>query len=72
MINYRTINVEFCAVNGKLVRSHVMGCHARCSVDETTMAATVNELCFEVNSSFYFCEKIIEQYFAILLQDIAL
>ena len=37
-----------------------------------TMAATVEEVCFEVNSSFYFREKIIEQYFAILLRHIAL
>ena len=37
------------------------------SVGKTTMAATVEEVCFEVNSLFYFREKIIEQYFAILL-----
>ena len=28
------------------------------------MAATVEEVCSEVNGSFYFREKIIEQYFA--------
>ena len=42
------------------------------SVDEMTMAATVEEVCSEVNGSFYFREKIIEQYFAILLRHIAL
>ena len=31
------------------------------------MAATVEEVWFEVTSLFYFREKIIEQYFAILL-----
>ena len=31
-----------------------------------SVAATVEEVCFEVSSSFYFREKIIEQYFAIL------
>ena len=35
------------------------------------MAATV-EVYFEVNSSFYFREKIIEQYFTILLRHMAL
>ena len=38
------------------------------SVDETTMAVTVEEVYFEVNGSFYFREKIIEQYLAILLR----
>ena len=42
------------------------------SVDETIMAATVEEVYFEVNSSFYFREKIIEQYFTILLRHMAL
>ena len=32
------------------------------------MAATVEEVWFEVTSLFYFREKIIEQYFAILLR----
>ena len=36
------------------------------------MAATVEEVYFEVNSSFYFREKIIEQYFAIFLRHMAL
>ena len=36
------------------------------------MAATVEEVYFEVNSSFYFREKIIEQYFTILLRHMAL
>ena len=37
-----------------------------------TMAATVEEIWFEVTSLFYFREKIIEQYFAILLRHTAL
>ena len=36
------------------------------------MAATVEEVYFEVNSLFYFREKIIEQYFTILLRHMAL
>ena len=36
------------------------------------MAAIVEEVYFEVNSSFYFREKIIEQYFTILLRHMAL
>ena len=36
------------------------------------MAATVEEVYFEVNSSFNFREKIIEQYFTILLRHMAL
>ena len=32
------------------------------------MAVTVEEVYFEVNGSFYFREKIIEQYLAILLR----
>ena len=36
------------------------------------MAATVEEVYSEVNSSFYFREKIIEQYFTILLRHMAL
>ena len=36
------------------------------------MAATVEEVYFEVSSSFYFREKIIEQYFTILLRHMAL
>ena len=39
------------------------------SVDETTIAATVEEVCFEFNSSSNFREKIIEYYFAILLHN---
>ena len=31
-----------------------------------SVAATVEEVCFEVGSSFYFRENIIEKYFAIL------
>ena len=31
------------AINGKLDRSHVTGCHARYFMDETTMAATVGK-----------------------------
>ena len=69
---YRGINEKYCAINGKLVRSHVIGCPHVVSVDEMTMAATVEEVCSEVNGSFYFREKIIEQYFAILLRHIAL
>ena len=42
------------------------------SVDETTMAVPVEEVCFVVIGSFHFVEKIIEQYFAILLRHIAL
>ena len=42
------------------------------SMDETTMATTDEEVCFEVNSLFHFREKIIEQYFAILLRHTAL
>ena len=38
------------------------------SVDEMTMAVTVEEEYFEVNGSFYFREKIIEQYLTILLR----
>ena len=38
------------------------------SVDETTMAVTVEEVYFEVNGSVYFREKITEQYLAILLR----
>ena len=39
---YRAIKSKYRAINGKLVRSHVIGCHANVvSVDETTMAATV-------------------------------
>ena len=38
----------------------------------TTMTATVEEVCFEVNSSFYLSKNIILQYFAILLRHIAL
>ena len=37
-----------------------------------TMTATVEEVWFEVTSLFYFREKIIEQYFAILLRHTAL
>ena len=36
------------------------------------MAATVEEVCSEVNGLLYFHEKIIERYFAILLRHIAL
>ena len=32
------------------------------------MAATVEEVCYEVNSLFYFREKIIEQFFSILVR----
>ena len=42
------------------------------SMDETTMATTDEEVCFEVNSLFHFREKIIKQYFAILLRLTAL
>ena len=38
------------------------------SADETTMAATVEEVCYEVNSLFYFREKIIDQFFSILVR----
>ena len=31
-----------------------------------SVAATVEEVCFEVGSSFYYREKIIEQYLAVL------
>ena len=39
------------------------------SADETTMAATVEEVGYEVNSLFYFREKIIEQFFSILVRN---
>ena len=45
----------------------MIGCHAR-SVDAETMAATVEE----VNSSFYFRDKVTEQNFAILLRHLAI
>ena len=41
-------------------------------VSVETMAATVEEVWFEVASLFYFRETIIEQYFAILLRHTAL
>ena len=41
------------------------------SVDDKA-AATVEDVCFEVNGPFYFREKIIDQYFAVHLWHIAL
>ena len=47
--------------------------HTRSAVIHVvSVAATVEEVCFEVGSSFYFREKIIEQYFVILPLYIAL
>ena len=46
----------------------MIGCHARVFVDAETMAATVEE----VNSSFYFRDKVTEQNFAILLRHLAI
>ena len=65
MKNYR-------AISGKLLSRTRSAVTRVVSVDETIMAATVEEVYFEVNSSFYFREKIIEQYFTILLRHMAL
>ena len=68
---YLAINSILSRINAN-VRLHVIGCHTKVvSVGERTMATTAEEVCFEINSSFYFRENIIEQYFGVLLGHIA-
>ena len=68
---YRTINENCRAINGKLVGSHVIGCHARC-FRRWQSSCHCWRCMFWGQWSVLFSWKIIDQYFAVHLRHIAL